>query len=322
MNRFVEDRQHGIATPELVALNYDIVGVGSRFVGIIIDMTIMHCVILVVVIIGILLFSFTGVMDTVVALAEARDTLVKFAIAAAMMFYFVLVWGYHVYFETLRFGRTPGKKFAGTRVIKLDGSPVTFRDSMIRNLLRIVDSLPTMYVVGTIACFASKKGQRLGDMAAGTSVVRTRGDSYLDVKDRSRKASPAPRPSAAQPAPGFQQRPPQPGPQQQPGGQQQFQQPFNPPPPPAAPYPGQPAQHGPAPGAHGPSRQPYSGVNLTKDEYQLITTFLDRSGSLEYSKRQEISFNVAHRIGIKYSIPIQHYQQAPEDFLRRIVYGG
>ena len=79
-----------------------------------------------------------------------------------------------------RLGRTPGKRYAGIQVVKADGTPITFRDSMIRNLIRIVDMLPTMYIVGGVVMLRNPEGQRLGDKLAGTLVIRNRGISYLD----------------------------------------------------------------------------------------------------------------------------------------------
>ncbi|MGZ6953963.1 MAG: RDD family protein, partial [Acidimicrobiia bacterium] len=86
--------------------------------------------------------------------------------------------GFHVLFEVFNRGRTPGKAAAGLRVVRLDGSPVGVGPSLIRNLLRIVDGwmLLTFLLapIGFITAFASRHSQRLGDLAAGTVVVRER----------------------------------------------------------------------------------------------------------------------------------------------------
>ncbi|HET9771454.1 MAG TPA: RDD family protein, partial [Acidimicrobiia bacterium] len=96
-----------------------------------------------------------------------------------------LVWsGYDVAFETLASGRTPGKRVAGLRVVRLGGEPVGFLTSAVRNLLRLVDMQPgLLYAVGAVTILFSRRNQRLGDLAAGTLVVRER-----------RAPLPAPRP--------------------------------------------------------------------------------------------------------------------------------
>ncbi|MCX8007436.1 MAG: RDD family protein, partial [Coriobacteriia bacterium] len=81
--------------------------------------------------------------------------------------------------EVVRGGRTPGKRYLGIRVVRDDGGPVRFTDSVVRNALRIVDMLPGYYAVGIVAALLSKSGKRLGDMAAGTVVVRDAGDVAL-----------------------------------------------------------------------------------------------------------------------------------------------
>jgi hypothetical protein len=82
--------------------------------------------------------------------------------------------GYDVLFETLGAGRTPGKRATGLRVLRADGGPEDVVSSLIRNVLRVIDGLPLSYVPGIVSILATKKNQRLGDLAAGTIVVRER----------------------------------------------------------------------------------------------------------------------------------------------------
>jgi uncharacterized RDD family membrane protein YckC len=84
--------------------------------------------------------------------------------------YFVIVIGYYVVLESSG-GQTLGKKIMGLKVVALDGT-LTKTKVVVRTLLRIVDGLPFLYLVGIIAIVASKQKQRIGDMAAGTVVVR------------------------------------------------------------------------------------------------------------------------------------------------------
>jgi uncharacterized RDD family membrane protein YckC len=94
------------------------------------------------------------------------------ALAVVVVIVFLINFFYEVLFETLASGRTPGKRATGLRVVALDGRPVTFVRSSIRNLLRVIDALPFAYVIGMVAILVSARNQRLGDLAAGTLVVR------------------------------------------------------------------------------------------------------------------------------------------------------
>jgi len=81
---------------------------------------------------------------------------------------------YFVFFETLFAGRTPGKRLTQLRVVTESGNRLDWRASLLRNLLRAVDTLPAGYVVGVVSMVLSPSAQRLGDIAAGTLVVRER----------------------------------------------------------------------------------------------------------------------------------------------------
>ena len=87
---------------------------------------------------------------------------------------FLLNWGYFTLFEAFCNGRTPGKRVAKIRVIQRSGRPIGFFESLARNLVRYVDQIPFFYAVGVIVMFVTRQHQRLGDLAAGTLVVRDR----------------------------------------------------------------------------------------------------------------------------------------------------
>lgn len=82
---------------------------------------------------------------------------------------------YYIVMEATQ-GATLGKMALGLRVVKVDGSPISWQESLIRNVLRIVDGL-FFYLVGAILVWNSPLRQRLGDRAAGTVVVRRRRSS-------------------------------------------------------------------------------------------------------------------------------------------------
>ncbi len=94
------------------------------------------------------------------------------AAAVLILFYFVLYFGYYAIFEIWWNGQTPGKRKVGIRVIKDDGRPLTPAESIGRNLMRIVDWLPFFYGVGIVSAFLTKGNKRLGDLVAGSLVVR------------------------------------------------------------------------------------------------------------------------------------------------------
>jgi len=90
---------------------------------------------------------------------------------------------YFLCFELFWDGRTPGKRMTQLRVIREGGARVGWRDSLLRNLMRAVDSLPTGYLLGLAAIVVSPRGQRLGDLVAGTLVVRERASQSSEVTE-------------------------------------------------------------------------------------------------------------------------------------------
>jgi len=149
-----------IPTPEGVELELVLAGLGSRLVAGVVDYLIRGAILLALVIIG-----FAAVGD---------DGAGGFLVAGLFVAGFLVYFGYDVAFETLASGRTPGKRAAGLRVVRLGGEPVGFLASAVRNLLRLVDGLPGIYAVGAASVLFSRRNQRLGDLAAGTLVVRER----------------------------------------------------------------------------------------------------------------------------------------------------
>lgn len=155
-----EDRVR-IATPEGVELDLGLAGIGSRLAARILDVLIQTAIVLVI----LLAVGFT---------AGDGETSDAVAIVLMVVLVFGIFWGYNVAFETFNSGRTPGKMALGLRVVGDQGEPETFSASAVRNLLRLVDELMTAFLAGTISIIASSENQRLGDMAAGTLVVKER----------------------------------------------------------------------------------------------------------------------------------------------------
>jgi uncharacterized RDD family membrane protein YckC len=92
--------------------------------------------------------------------------------AVLLLVQFAVESGYFVFWEILTGGRSPGKALVGLRVVQRNGLPIELGSSMVRNVFRIVDLLPTSYMVGLISMLVSPSGERLGDHAAGTIVIR------------------------------------------------------------------------------------------------------------------------------------------------------
>jgi uncharacterized membrane protein SpoIIM required for sporulation/uncharacterized RDD family membrane protein YckC len=154
-----------IVTPDHIELDFELAGIGSRFLALLID----GLVIFVTVIVLILVAAAAGLGGMAAARTAAAGT---WAVAIAVFLYFVLMWGYFLLFEALRNGQTPGKKWIGIRVVRDDGLPVSWRESALRNLVRAADILPPpACLVGGLMITFSKHGQRLGDLLAGTIVV-------------------------------------------------------------------------------------------------------------------------------------------------------
>lgn len=93
-------------------------------------------------------------------------------LAAFVLVQFVVEWGYFLFFELAMGGRSLGKRALGLRVLRDGGRPVGLRESLVRNALRLADMLPANYLVGLVSMVVSPEGKRLGDIAAGTVVVR------------------------------------------------------------------------------------------------------------------------------------------------------
>jgi uncharacterized RDD family membrane protein YckC len=160
-----------IDTPENILLNAEIAGFGSRFVAALIDY----------IIIIILLFVVTALFS----LAQDKNTASGFRGTFFPPLYynaiFLVTWGYHLIFELVWNGQTPGKRRAGIRVIQANGLPVTVSAILIRNIVRLFDFLPVGYGLGMVMLFATKRTQRLGDLAARTVVIREQREVTLQT---------------------------------------------------------------------------------------------------------------------------------------------
>ncbi len=160
-----------IETPERVPLHFALASIGNRFLACLFDHFLQ---VLAIFLVGVI-FVVAG---NTASLYEELKGAPKWVLALLILAVFLIWSSYFVLFEWVWRGQTPGKRWLKLRVIREDGRPVTFWEAAARNLLRIFDMMPWLgvpfYSVGLVCVFASRRDQRIGDMVAGTVVVRER----------------------------------------------------------------------------------------------------------------------------------------------------
>lgn len=150
-----------LETPEGVELGLRIAGPIPRALAWLVDLSIR---------VGI----YFAVASGVSVLGEAAIPLILLAI-------FALEWSWSIGFEVYASGATPGKRLLGLRVVKDDGTPVGWQESVLRNVTRTADFLPFGYAIGLASIFATDDGKRLGDRVAGTLVVHSDPPPVVEV---------------------------------------------------------------------------------------------------------------------------------------------
>lgn len=178
--------RYTLETPENVEVDFELAGIGSRFCAMLIDSLVIAGLIAAGLIAMLILSAASLAEAERNALPSNRWLMALLAIGAALV-----LDGYFIFFELVMRGQTPGKKAMKVRVLRDDGTPVTAKEVAVRNLLRIVDFLPAAYAVGTIAMFCSPLCKRLGDIAAGTIVVKEGQLDYRASADKKYQLRPA-----------------------------------------------------------------------------------------------------------------------------------
>ena len=153
----------GIVTPEGVRLAFENAGIGSRSVALMIDIAARVVALYV-------LFTVVGLLT----LGGGGEVA---AVVLGLTGSFLVIVGYPVVFEVFNGGRTLGKMALGLRVVTVEGAPVRFRHAAIRSALELVDLFLSFGVVAMVTATLNRRSQRLGDIVAGTMVVRTRSAS-------------------------------------------------------------------------------------------------------------------------------------------------
>ena len=157
-----DSQQLLVTTPERLALALPVAGVGHRVLAWFVDASLLFlawCA---------LYFAASLALDVVQWLRGLEGSVRALLIAAA----FGAQWGWWTVSEFLMGGQTPGKRLLGIRVVRRDGGPVGLTDSAVRNLFRVLDFLPVGYAAGLLAMLSGREARRLGDIVAGTVVVK------------------------------------------------------------------------------------------------------------------------------------------------------
>jgi uncharacterized RDD family membrane protein YckC len=143
-----------VTTPEHVEIGLEPAGAGSRFLAVLIDGTI--------------------VMGLSAAVRQFAILLLPRAIAGAVFITasFLLTWGWHVWWEAKNQGRTPGKRALSLRVVDARGLPLSLHQALVRNIIRVIDFAPLFYGVAAVSSMLDPHRRRLGDLVAGTLVIR------------------------------------------------------------------------------------------------------------------------------------------------------
>lgn len=155
-------QQFGIETPEHVALHLELAGLGSRAAAGLVDTLVASS--------GLLLLFW---LVTLVGLTNVSGTLANWVVALVILVFSFLFLAYFVLFEALNGGRTPGKQLLGIRVVMETGHAITPTAAVVRGLFRLLDYIPPL-VPGLVMIFLLRRNQRMGDLVAGTIVVRDR----------------------------------------------------------------------------------------------------------------------------------------------------
>jgi uncharacterized RDD family membrane protein YckC len=157
------DHRYTVDTPENITFDYELAGIGTRFLAATLDST------LIILLQGLLwvgLGLLAGLLEGIVRVPSS------IIVAIGSILSFAFLWGYYLYFELLWNGQSPGKRLLRLRVVQTGGRPITFNAAAIRNLVRLIDFLPFFYGVGVLTMFVDGQARRLGDLAAGTLVVK------------------------------------------------------------------------------------------------------------------------------------------------------
>jgi uncharacterized RDD family membrane protein YckC len=166
--------EYTIDTPENVTFGYTIAGIGSRFIGALVDtgLLVLALLLLNIAISLLLAWLADSTPPQPIDAEPTPDWIAGLLVAVYALINFGIIWGYYLAFELLWNGQTPGKRLANTQVVRANGAPAEFAEVAIRNVVRIIDFLPFAYAIGFVVMFSNRRSRRLGDFAANTLVIK------------------------------------------------------------------------------------------------------------------------------------------------------
>ncbi|MBV9737408.1 MAG: RDD family protein [Candidatus Eremiobacteraeota bacterium] len=164
------DRTIAVRTPESIAFDYELAGLGSRFLAVFVDLLIQVICALA------LIWALTAIAirsnGHAIKSTFSDRTVESLAIAILVILGFLIFFGYFIIFERAWNGQTPGKRLVGIRVVRDGGFAIDFTSSLVRNLVRVLEAALGFYAISALSTLLSSENKRLGDFAAGTIVVR------------------------------------------------------------------------------------------------------------------------------------------------------
>ena len=271
MEQPLPDSELIVATPERVSFGYQVAGLGTRAIAQVLDLLIV-----------------TGILIAVSLAAGGAATFLGNSLVADLIIifgFFITIFGYFWVSEAIWSGQTLGKKAFRLRAVGDRGEPLTFVQAGIRNIVRIVDFLPYGYGVGVVVLFVNGKGKRLGDLAAGTIVVKDSDHVWLWQLPGARPADMKPAATAQIPEspPGY--------------------PPYSAPPPPLQAAGSAPPTYAPASPAESILRR------LDPDLRRFVGTYARRRPQLTLDVRVQLAANVQQ--SLRHAMPDMFEQQGP-----------
>jgi uncharacterized RDD family membrane protein YckC len=165
----MQSPDYSISTPENVDLHLELAGIGNRVLATMVDTLISWTVIICI---GLTFILVGFILDQTRVLPLPHNALLMVTAMIAIFVAFVINFGYNIFFEGIWQGQTPGKKVARIRVIEANGQPVGWSAVCIRNFIRVLDT--GLLLIGLLVMLIDRNERRLGDLAAGTLVIRER----------------------------------------------------------------------------------------------------------------------------------------------------
>jgi uncharacterized RDD family membrane protein YckC len=188
------DSRYRIETPEQIEVEFELAALGSRFCAALIDALMIGAAMAALGLIAAVIGGsyLASIRDRVGPGSEGLSEMPIWVLSLLISLFLLIPFGgYFIVFELVMRGQTPGKRVMRLRAIRDDGTPMAATDVLVRNLLRFVDFLPLLYGVGAAVMFFHPLSKRLGDIAAGTVVVKEGELDYRAHADKKYELRPA-----------------------------------------------------------------------------------------------------------------------------------